>query len=93
MKITRDENTQGYLNTTVEYTNSAGSVCRLVMKRSDNRGECGLTGYRTNKNVALYIDGELINSGWYMNSITDNGNRINIHNQLLSETKWLYREI
>ena len=86
IKITRDENTMGYLRLCVEYTNKAGSLCKLVRKRSNyGRGACGLTGCNTNKNVALYIDGELINSGWYRCSITNNGNRINIHNQLLNK--------
>ncbi len=86
MKITRDENTNGYLNTTVEYTNSNGNDCKLVRTRSNyGRGECGLTGCRTNKCVALYVDGKLINSGWYSSSITNSSNLINIHNQLLSK--------
>tara|TARA_Y100000592_G_C5371042_1_gene268545 strand:- start:143 stop:415 length:273 start_codon:yes stop_codon:yes gene_type:complete len=86
IKITRDENTNGYLFLKVEYTNSNGNDCKLVRTRSNyGRGACGLTGCNTNQNVALYIDDKLINSGWFSSSITDNDNRINIHNQLLNK--------
>ena len=94
IKITEDNDTMGYLYLCVEYTNKAGSLCKLVRTRSNyGRGKCPILKCTTNKNVALYIDGELINNDWYSASITNNENRINIHNQLLSETNWLYREI
>jgi len=84
IKITKDNDTVGYLYLCVEYTNSNGNKCKLVRRRSDNRGSCVLTGYTTNQNVALYIDDKLINKGWYSASITNELNMINIHNQLLT---------
>ena len=87
-QITRDENTNGYLKTIVEYTNSNGNNCKLVRTRSNyGRGKCPILKCNTNKNVSLYIDGELINNGWYSASITNELNMINIHNQLLTLTK------
>ena len=85
IKITEDKETMGYLYLCVEYRNSNGKNCKLIRRRSDNRGTCGLTGCNTNQNVALYIDDKLINRGLYSSSITNNSNRVNIHNQLLSQ--------
>ena len=75
-----------YLYLHIEYTNSNGSKCELIRRRSNyGRGKCPILKCRTNKKVSLYIDDKLISRDWYSASIVDSEYRNKIHNQLLTK--------
>ena len=92
IKKSYDTETQGYLNTTAEYTikGSMGNYENLLVRnREDYAGYCEITNTRTNCFYTLYIkkeDGnyETIGRGYYCETFISNDNLFKVHNHILN---------